>query len=452
MIWPIVFFSIVGIAGLVAIKKPGVAFALLISMFGIEQFFQTQSGFFISNRRAVNLSIGFVIAIATIFSASRNRKVLNQPGAVQILTIVLFGYAFLSSIWTPGTEAFEARWYSSIPYLAVFLFAGPVLTQEKGAVKDGLRWTLFIGVPLLFLTAYYCEWGSRGLKLAIPTREGNRLIYESLPLAIASFASYVGVTALVVHTRMPFAMFFRLAVLGTSVYIAFLTQSRGQAIASIAVAATIYPVANQIKNAKGILISVIGLSIFGGIIYLIVSQIKTGRWQADRVESAVLGRQAMWTTMLNSWFFCGDMRIFTGLGAAASFHYVGFYPHNLPVEILTELGIVGFCIFATIIWISVVNSFLVLKRLNKYPEIRGEVLVLLGLMFLSLLLCLKEGSLYTWPVMFFFAICLSQKEKETRSNLDTQKRWADFYRRQQMAAGAMSEQPMPSSDHFPNRR
>jgi len=178
-------------------------------MFGIEQFFQTQSGFFISNRRAVNLSIGFVIAIGTIFSASRNRKVLNQPGAVQILTIVLFGYAFLSSMWTPG-------------YLAVFLFAGPVLTQEKGAVKDGLRWTLFIGVPLLFLTAYYCEWGSRGLKLAIPTREGDKLIYESLPLAIASFASYVGVTALVVHTRMPFAMFFRLAVLGTSVYIAFL--------------------------------------------------------------------------------------------------------------------------------------------------------------------------------------------------------------------------------------
>ena len=138
-------------AALMSIKKPGVAFALILSLFGIEQFLQTRSEFFISNGQSVNLSVAVVVGIATVFAVSRNSSLLTRPNIVHVLSILLFGYAFFSYLWTPSQDAFRGRWLKSLPYLVLFFVLGPVISQEKNAIRDGLRWTMYLGVPLICL-------------------------------------------------------------------------------------------------------------------------------------------------------------------------------------------------------------------------------------------------------------------------------------------------------------
>jgi hypothetical protein len=390
-------------------------------MFGIENFLQTQSAFFINNGQIINLSVGLVAAVATIFAVSRNPKIIQKPNPVHVLCLLLYGYAFLSWMWTPAADAFGRRWLPSYPYLGLFLVLGPILTQDKTTIRDGLRWTLMIGIPVMFLTAFYCRWGSRGMILAAPVFDGNKMSNEALPLAIAGFASYVGIIALVIHSKIPLNTYLRFAILGVALYVAFRTRSRGQVLGIIGVAAVIYPISNKIGDIKGILISVFGLFSFALIIYYITTLMDLQRWQTQHVEDAVYGRGNAWLFFLQEWITTSDFRVPFGLGATAAFAIIGFYPHNLPVEILAELGLVGFGLFVAIIWKSAVNGIRLIQRLEKKPEIRSEVLSLLGLLFLSLLLAQKEGSLYTWQILFFFAITISQREIATRKEMKKSK-------------------------------
>ena len=396
-------------------------------MFGIEQFLQTQSRYFIFNGQTINLSVGLIVAIATTGSLVRNSKSLMRPNLVQVLSLILFAYAFLSYFWTPSQDAFTSRWFSSVPYLGLFLILGPIITLEKNTIREGLRWTMYLGVPLIMLTAFYCDWGVRGMVLAAPMSDGNSLVYETLPLALASFASYVGIITLVVHLKIPFSQLFRFAVLGVAIYIAFMTRSRGQVVALILVATAAYSIANRIGSIKGVIFTVVGLSILATIVYFIIQQMDLARWRSDRVEEGLIGRSDMWVDLIETWIDSGDGRLVFGLGAASSFKYVGFYPHNLFIEVLAELGVIGLGLFVAVVWLSVVNSLKLLRRLDDFPEVRGEILVLLGLLAISLVLCLKEGSLYTWPVLFFFAICLSQKEVETRTTLSKRQSLKDQF-------------------------
>lgn len=415
------------ILGLISISRPGVAFALILSMFGIEQFLHTQSSFFVLNGQAVNISIGAVVAVATGCSLLRSSAAINRPNLVQVLSIMLFAYAFFSYFWTPSQSEFKSRWISSIPYLGLFLVLGPMLTQEKHAIRDGLRWTMFLGVPLVCLAAFYCEWGKRGMILASPIKEGNKFVAETLPLALASFASYVGIITLAAHLKIPLRTLFRFAVLGVAIYIAFMTQSRGQVVALILVSAAVYSIEHRIGSIKGVLFTLAGLTALALIVYVVAQQMDLARWRSDRVENGLFGRQEMWWELLQQWFETGDMRILFGLGAASSFNYIGFYPHNLPIEILAELGFIGTGLFVVIVWVSVVNSLKLLRRLDDFPDDRGEILVLLGLLTVSLALSLKEGSLYSWPVLFFFAICLNQKEVATRKSLSRRQSIAQYF-------------------------
>ena len=405
------------ILALMSIRRPGIAFALMLSMFGIEQFLHTQSKFFIENGQAINVSIGLVVAMATTCSLWRGSFSITRPNLVHVLSVLLFAYAFLSYFWTPSQDVFKDRWLSSIPYLGLFLVLGPVLTQEKNAIRDGLRWTMYIGIPLVLLTAFYCEWGERGMILAAPMKEGKVLINETLPLALASFASYVGIITLVANLKISGRLLVRFAILGVAIYIAFLTRSRGQVVALVLVASGVYAIENRIGSIKGVVLTLIGLTALALIVYYVSQQLDLARWRSDRIENSFFGRRDMWYGMLQSWIESRDGRLAFGLGAASSFKYVGFYPHNLPIEILAELGLVGVILFGTIVWISVVNALKLLRRLDDYPDDRGEILMLLGLVAISLALCLKEGSLYTWPILFFFAICLNQKEVATRKSL-----------------------------------
>lgn len=414
MIWVIGFAAILLIAAIASYRNAGAAIGVLITTYGIETFLQSQSSYIVDHGSYTNIAVGVIVLIAAFFSLMRSSIKLSDFSNVQVLIIIIYAFGFVSFVWTLSPDQFH-RWKSELPHILTYTVLAPVLTREKGALSSGFRWVLWIGIPIMILTAFYCQWGIRGIILAKPIRIGERLSHESLPLAIASLASIIGVIALVIDLKkMPFKFAFRISVLGLALMIAFMTQSRGQVVAIIAVSAIIYPISNRAKNAKGLFLTVLGFVVFSGVFVLLIRNLTLQRWQGDHVESAITGRQELWLSLLSYWFEHPGMNWLVGLGACSSFDIVGFYPHNLPVEILAELGLIGIVVFSSIMIKSFYNGLVLLSKLSVDSRIRGDSVAIIGIIGVNFALCLKEGSLYTWSPLFFFTICLAQQVRLAR--------------------------------------
>lgn len=450
MIWQFLFFGFIGLAAIWSMWKPGVAIGLLICMYGIESFLQTRDAFFIDNGTYVNIAIGMVMVFAVTASLLRVPYRLRHVDVVQILSIALYCFGFLSYFWTMAPEEFF-RWKGCVPYLLVFLILAPILTREPDVLRNGLRWAMIIGTPLMLASAFYCEWGLRGMILAKPIIENGRTIIETPPLAIATLASALGIITLVVHLKIPFPMIFRFAVLGVAIYLAFLTRSRGQVVAIIGVAAVVYPISNQATNVKGFFITMVGLTVFSVIVFYIVGNLDLVRWRQDQVEDALIGRQEMWVDLFSYWLDKPGKATLFGLGICSSFRIVGFYPHNLPIEILAELGLVGFLLYGSVLYKSFSNSLNLLSKLEKLPENRGVVIATIGLIGVAFALSLKEGSLFMWAPFFFYTICLSQQVRITAKITNVQKQWFRALFVQNRSTGVTEESyrpPIPTPHDF----
>lgn len=452
MIWQLLFFGFIGLAAIWSMWKPGIAIGLLICMYGIESFLQTRDAFFIDHGTYVNIAVGIVMLCAVTASLLRFPYKLRHVDTVQVISLSLYAFGFLSYFWTMAPEEFF-RWKGCVPYLIVFLILAPILTREPRALRNGLRWAMIIGTPLMLASAFYCEWGLRGMILARPIIENGRTIIETPPLAIATLASALGIITLVVHLKIPMPMLFRFAVLGVAIYLAFLTRSRGQVVAIIGVAAIVYPISNQATNVKGFFVTMVGLIIFSVIVFYIVGNLDMVRWRKDQVETALIGRQEMWVDLFSYWLSSPGKATLFGFGILSSFRIIGFYPHNLPIEIIAELGLVGFVLYSGVLYKSFSNSLNLLSKLEKLPDYRGDVIATIGLIGVAFALSLKEGSLYMWAPFFFYTICLSQQVQVTAkiASAEKQKHWVRGLFVNSQNAGAAQEparQPYPTPRDF----
>lgn len=378
-------------------------------MFGIETFIQTQSSYFTRNISHVNLAVGVVVLSAALFSFLRQSKTKLSFDSVQMMTLALYGFGFLSYFWTLSPEIFAQRWGGSVPYLIVFAVLAPFITQEKNVLEDGFFWALVFGIPVVFLDAFYCEWGDRGMILAEPIRIGDRIEKETLPLALASMASSIGIIALAFNMRSSYALPLRFVVLVVVIYVVFLTQSRGQVISLIAVSTIVYALINKATHIKGLLVTCIGVVLISAIVFYVLQDVDLWRWDSNSVSRAVEERQTLWISILDKWWSSTPLTMLIGFGANSSYDLTGGYPHNLLVEILTELGLVGFSIYIAILFRCVSNSANLLSKLDSYPKLRSNIITLIGLLCVNFALSLKEGSLDGWHTFFFFAICLNQQ-------------------------------------------
>ncbi len=383
---------------------------LLICMFGLENFLQTQSTYFTQNGSIVNLAVGLVVVIATIFSLQRKGLTFASLTPVQFYTLALYAFGFVSYFWTIAPSSFEARWVASIPYVLVFLVLAPILLREKQALIGGMKCALLIGFPLLILDAFYCEWGQRGMLLAEPVYFNGVVWLETFPLAVASMASTIGIIALAVDLKMKreAAGLLRLVVLGLAIYVVFLTQSRGQVIALISTAAVVLLSTSKATDGRSLLTVSISIVFLSLLVYFIVVNVGTVRWEADVVSRAVHTRQSLAVEALENWWKEGSIALLVGVGANGNFATMDTYPHNLVIEILTELGFAGLLLYLYIVKTTMtlgLREFTFLKRMNKPMQ---NQLMFLGLAVVNFTLSLKEGSLDGWQVLFFFLICLYQ--------------------------------------------
>ena len=126
-----------------------------------------------------------------------------------------------------------------------------------------------------------------------------------------------------------------------------------------------------------------------------------------------------------------------GLGPGAYSHITGLgYTHNVLVEVLCELGLIGMTFYGLAMYCCYREGRNVFEAYRDDPVRRSVVTVILALTFYQFFLSLKQGSVIGWPgPMMYFLICAKvfvaeqrQWEEEGFPVLDLEEdEWDDPY-------------------------
>ena len=86
------------------------------------------------------------------------------------------------------------------------------------------------------------------------------------------------------------------------------------------------------------------------------------------------------------------------------FHFIGFYPHVAPIEILAEQGLVGLAIYVAIVFITFKSAIRLLSNSTEdTPGSRSAAAILFSLFIFEWLLTFKQGSLLSSIYVFSYA-------------------------------------------------
>jgi hypothetical protein len=143
------------------------------------------------------------------------------------------------------------------------------------------------------------------------------------------------------------------------------------------------------------------------------------------------------TKLLSFWAEGSPFGWLFGLGSSASFdpRILGNYCHVTVVEVLAELGLMGFLLLSTFS-LFVARDSLRLYRLTKDSEVdRGVAVTLVALFFFGVILSLKQGSFLTNTYLFSFGLMISrqavlaQRAFVLEQARQRQRWWSGYYRR-----------------------
>lgn len=387
-------------------------------MFGVEQFFQTRDAIFVDRSNIVNLGVGAVAMFAACCWLARNLNRFKLDKVhIAALALILFSQA--SQFWTIAPSAFSTYYARTpLPYYVLYLLIAPILSQDKHAIRHGILATIYIGIPMIVIISFFVEWSGRGIALAKPVIEGGRLTYYTPPLSLADAASYVGLSCIILKPKNSIWKIVYVSTFALACYVVYRTQSRGQLVSLGIVALLFYPIANQASRFKELMLTLGGFAIIGVALYSVFTLLDLGsvnRWTEHNMRLGTEGRIYMVVALLKAWSESGPFYLLFGLGSAAGWQTSGFNVHNLPAEILGELGIVGFSLYLYICIQAFSSAYKVITKLKHYPEMRREAVILIALFAYTCILSLKSVALFSSaPLMFFFAIALSQLERHSR--------------------------------------
>jgi O-antigen ligase len=392
--------------------RPPIALTAVICIFGLKQWGQSTNAFLAAHTPVTNVAIGVLILCAIVTAAARRRCVFCAIPRVTWLIIALLLYSLASVMWTPRPDLAANIWLQSFPYMLTYIVLVPLVIHEPADVRIALTWLVVVGGALTVMLLVFGTWGARGLQL------GNASSGEETnPLALAGLAGSVAATAMILRPRKWAALVWplRFILIAAGLVLILRSESRGQLIAALLAMICMLPVAYKISSLRGFSVAVIGsLVIAAALLYGFSRYVSTdrdnaARWSTTTSTADTHVRFAMVEKLLGAWSQSGPGVVF-GLGNSASWdpRINGIYPHNVPMEILGEEGIVGFLIYAAIC-LSALAALARAILATRDSETERTVVAALGAVFVfSLINSCKQGSMVGSVEFFMYSILVAR--------------------------------------------
>jgi hypothetical protein len=284
--------------------------------------------------------------------------------------------------------------------------------QNVDEATEGLHGTLIAGAILSAALVFFVEWGYRGFESEVFAGVAIRS-----PLAVAQLGAIVFVLSMIYTPWRGLYAVVAIGLIAISVILVIKSGSRGQLIAMIAAAFLFVPIARGWSISRGYALWLIAVAVVLGAIWATLpdlSGIFTGqenRFDTDRAVVDYEERVTLAHVLLNRYLSSGVLELLFGLGSSASFspRIIGFYPHIVPVEILCELGVVGFSLFISILFLTVravVRFMSTISQLPAAADARRVVASLAALALIELLVSFKQGSLIRDVNLFLFPVLI----------------------------------------------
>jgi len=373
--------------------RPAVAVAAVFCLFGLKQWGLVAHPWVAAHPLVSNYSVAVLVIAGIVGRLARGRCLLCHATPVWYAVLALYAYALASLLWTPRPDLALANWQHDYPYVLTAVVLAPLLVDSRADLNVALRWLSMTGAGILLLLLLFGEWGSRGLVVRAAGLED-----ETNPLAIAGLAGVTACAAMFVRwPRWPVAgWLLRMAIVVTCFVAIIRAGSRGQLLAVPLAMLIMMPIAYRSGRLGGTLAAAAGLSVvvatiaFGLAEYV---QWFDERWTTATARTDAADRFAMGMALLDAWSRSAGTMVF-GLGNSASFdpRIVGFYPHNVPIEILGEEGLVGFAIYLVILGLGARSLWQGAVAARGDAEASGIVAAAGAAALFFFLISLKEGN------------------------------------------------------------
>ena len=412
----VTYFALVLMVLAGTIRRPPVAIAGVLCLYGLKQWGQSMSGFLAEYRQLTNVLVTIVALLGVVIAVRRRSKVDLRMPRVLLPILLLYGYAFVSVVWTPDPAVSLERWRLDGPYLITVMMLPSLLIADFDDIGTGFGWTVVVGAILCGLVLAFGHWGFRGL-LLYGDAMGQEWS-ETNPLALASLAGTVVLPAAIwLGTRIPLRTRFVLAAcipLGLAVVLR--SGSRGQLLALAPALLLAWPLAFRVRSLKS------ALALCGSAVVLALLawwsstwvSIDSSRWESAVTESQLSGRFDMASALLAA-SSRSLLTLFFGLGNGSAFQVIGIYPHIAGLEVLGEEGIIGFLIYLWALLLTA-QAIVRLARMVGDDAQRGSTLAIITATFVyELILSWKEGSLLSSVYVFAYALMIGRLELGYRS-------------------------------------
>ncbi len=338
--------------------------------------------------------VAFLPTICCIFRAPHIRK--NKLAGIYGGFCLLIIFSISWSIYVPNslTRSFTQLTLFIIMISSCFF---TISSKDRKLIKNAMVWSSRITVVLLFLLGvlyegrltfsgimeedpnYLCMYFSFGLVFAI----------ETLLTSSKYIKKVVSVLEIVLY-----------------LYVVLLTGSRGGLLAILFCFGSyilVYQKKNNIAILKRGMVILVGLSALYALLS-IISPILSDRFTINNViESGGTGRVDIWKSGVDLYTKSSLFRQIFGYGTATvahAFHAQGYLleavMHNIYLEQLVELGIVGFIYYTFMIFLFALHAY---KSNDKYA-----FSIMIGFIVMSL-----STSLYAFKpyinIMLYIILC-----------------------------------------------
>lgn len=371
----------------------------------------------------------FAILPVCIALFGGDRIHLNAPVLMQMLFTV---FAFCSLIWTVQMDNSTERVVSYVLLLALLVSGASFRYTDEDVqrVKRALIWSSRLTAVVMLVFAEYIEGRFRLMG-----------VVEEDPNYLCAYLVFGVVHAVQVLSRKDKIGIKLVSGLELIVYfyLTLVSGSRGGLLAIVGAVVAFLAVYRGGSAKSAIKRTTLALLTFGVLILLLslLPEDLSERFTVEHVaESGGSGRTELWEQAVDLFVKSSALRKLFGYGTATvirCFEQYGYYRvnvvHNMFLETLVELGIVGLVIYSAAIYAFIRASY---KFTDKY-----SFAVILSMLIMSL-----STSIYTFKpyfnAMLFIIILQSRqptsKKKESdqndqhhRSNLQCRRLYRDMY-------------------------